>query len=245
MENNSVDTLINFFYLPSIDYTDGSLTGYGKAFHTPGNEFFVAGNFCENVAEEIVCYELADTFIPTHELGHCLGLLHTHPGSNGEENVVRPYDEYVETCEVNCEEAGDLLCDTEASISLKNHVIFDGNTCIYTSDETDECGYEYQPQIDNFMSYTHFECAGSFTSQQVDKMFTTIENNSIISQVMVNAGDLNDDLYINVVDAFILVEATLFQENITDLKLWLGDLNNDQILDINDILLLINIIIEE
>ena len=66
MENNSVDTLINFFYLPSIDYTDGSLTGYGKAFHTPGNEFFVAGNFCENVAEEIVCYELADTFIPTH-----------------------------------------------------------------------------------------------------------------------------------------------------------------------------------
>ena len=146
---------------------------------------------------------------------------------------------------MNCEEAGDLLCDTEASISLKNHVIFDGNTCIYTSDETDECGYEYQPQIDNFMSYTHFECAGSFTSQQVDKMFTTIENNSIISQVMVNAGDLNDDLYINVVDAFILVEATLFQENITDLKLWLGDLNNDQILDINDILLLINIIIEE
>ena len=245
MENNSVDTLINFFYLPSIDYTDGLLTGYGKAFNTPGNEFFVAGNFCEYVAEEIVCYELADTFIPTHELGHCLGLLHTHPGSNGEENVIRPNDANIENCEVNCGEAGDLLCDTEASISLKNSVIFDGNTCIYTSDETDECGYEYQPQLDNFMSYTHFECAGSFTPEQVDKMFNTIENNSIISQVIVNAGDLNDDLNINVIDAFILVEAILYQENITDIKLWLGDLNNDEILDINDILLLINMIIEE
>ena len=244
MENNSVDTLINFFYLPNIDYTEGSMTGYGFAFNTPGNELFIAGNECKYVADDIVCYDLADTFIPTHELGHCLGLLHTHPGSNGEEHVIRSHDEQIETCEVNCEEAGDLLCDTEASISLRNRVMFDGNTCTYTSDETDQCGYEYQPQVDNFMSYTHFGCAGSFTSQQVNKMFNTIENNNVISQVIVDIGDINDDLSINVVDAIILVDVILYENNITDLSLWLGDLNNDELLDVNDVVSLISIILE-
>ena len=111
------------------------------------------------------------------------------------------------------------------------------------SDEIDSCGYSYNPQIDNFMSYTHFECAENFTNQQVDKMFYSIENT--LPQIIVPIGDLNDDLEINVLDALILLNAILSNENISDLHLWLGDINNDISLDVMDIILLINIILEE
>ena len=161
MQSESVDTLMNLFYLPSIDYTEGDLTGYGQAFNTPGNELLVAGNECKYVAGNLTCYDLASTFIPIHELGHCLGLFHPHR-SYGEEHVIRE-DENDDTCEANCSDSGDFLCDTEASNSLKDDVIYDGTNCSYDLVEFDECNYVYEPQIDNFMSYTHFECGNSFT----------------------------------------------------------------------------------
>ena len=244
MQNNSIDSLINFYYLPNIDYSGGGLTGYGQAFNTPGNELFVAGNECSYIEENIACYDLANTFIPIHELGHCLGLLHTHPGSHGEENVIRNDDESSDTCEVNCEISADLLCDTEASTVLKNKVTFDGYDCTYIENEVDSCGYAYEPQIDNYMSYTHFECANAFTQEQIDKMFLSIEHNNMISQTNIEIGDMNDDLTINVLDALILVNTILYTQNISDLYLWLGDINNDTTIDIVDIILLINIILD-
>ena len=161
MQNHSKDEFMNFFYLPNIDYTEGGFTGYGQAFNTPGNEFFVAGNECKYVAGNLECYDLASTFIPIHELGHCLGLFHPHR-SYGEEHVIRE-DENDDTCEANCSDSGDFLCDTEASNSIRDDVLFDGLDCFYDLVENDECGYIYTPQIDNFMSYTHFECGDAFT----------------------------------------------------------------------------------
>ena len=243
MRSHSIDSLINFYYLPNIDYTAGTLTGYGQAFNTPGNELFVAGYECIETGGNTECYDLANTFIPIHELGHCLGLFHTHVSTYGDEHVIRPNDENGDSCEVNCENAGDLLCDTEASVVLKNKVTYNNNDCSYISDEIDSCDYSYNPQIDNFMSYTHFECAENFTNQQIDKMFYSIEN--ILPQIIISIGDLNDDLEINVLDALILLNAILANENISDLHLWLGDINNDISLDVMDIILLINIILEE
>jgi len=245
MQSQSIDSLINFYYLPNIDYTAGNLTGYGQAFNTPGNELFIAGYECVDIGENIECYDLANTFIPIHELGHCLGLFHTHVGTYGYEHVIRLDDEINDLCEVNCENSGDLLCDTEASVVLKNKVTYDENNCSYISDEVDPCGYTYNPQINNFMSYTHFECAGRFTNQQIDKMFDSIENDNILSQVVISIGDLNDDLEINVLDVLILVNTLLSNEDIPDLYLWLGDINNDTLIDITDVILLINIILEE
>ena len=243
MQSHTVDTLINFYYLPNIDYTNGTLTGYGQAFNTPGNELFVAGNECKYVGAELVCYDLANTFIPIHELGHCLGLFHPHTITYGEEHVIRPNDD-TESCEVNCETTGDLLCDTEASNSLKNDVLYNGSECSYELIELDTCGYVYQPQINNFMSYTHFDCANAFTPEQVNKMFDKIENDQIIAQTLIKTGDMNDDSIVNVIDAIILVNTILYDENISDLYLWIGDLNNDLTIDIIDVVLIINIILE-
>ena len=132
MQNNSIDSLINFYYLPNIDYSGSGLTGYGQAFNTPGNELFVAGNECNYIEESIACYDLANTFIPIHELGHCLGLYHPHSNTYGYENVIRPNNEYiVPPCEINCDYTGDFLCDTEATLNIKNDVSYDGYNCFY------------------------------------------------------------------------------------------------------------------
>ena len=243
MQMHSVDSLINFYYLPNIDYTDGPLNGYGQAFNTPGNELFIAGNESMYAGNELLIYDLANTFIPIHELGHCFGLLHPHSITYGIENVIRE-DDIADSCEVNCEFSGDKLCDTEASNSLKNDVYYDGYNCLYELIELDTCGYTYEPQINNFMGYTHFECATTFTPGQIDKMFNIIENNNVISQTMINLGDMNDDSVMNIQDILILINIVLSIQDISDLHLWLGDINNDITINILDIILLANIILE-
>ena len=241
MQSHSIDKYMNLYYLPNINYTAGSITGYGQAFNTPGNEMFVAGNECRYVGEELVCFDLADTFIPTHELGHCFGLLHTHSTSGGDEHVIR--DDSMEACELNCDSSGDLLCDTEATESLKNDVSFDGEECYYNASDTDPCGLEYQPQIDNFMSYTHLECGTAFTEQQVNLMYYNIKNNTVVSKTVVLEGDLNDDSQINVLDAIAIVNIILSSDQLSDFDFWMGDVNNDQVINVLDIVELINLIL--
>ena len=241
MQNHSESRFMNFFYLPNIDYTQGDLTGYGQAFNTPGNEFFVAGNECKYVAGNLECYDLASTFIPIHELGHCLGLFHPHR-SYGEEHVIRE-DENDDSCEVNCYDSGDFLCDTEASNSIKDDVIFDGLDCSYDLIENDACDYVYTPQIDNFMSYTHFECAHAFTPEQVQKMYNNIYNDIVVKKTIVKLGDLNDDSLLNVIDAINLVDIIMSSEQTSDFNLWVGDLNDDLDINILDIVELINLIL--
>ena len=241
MQNHSENKFMNFFYLPNIDYTGGDFTGYGQAFNTPGNEFFVAGNECKYVAGNLECYDLASTFIPIHELGHCFGLLHTHR-SIGEEHVIRE-GENDESCEVNCYDTGDFLCDTEATNSIRDDVLFDGLDCSYDLVENDECGYTYTPQIDNFMSYTHFECAYAFTQEQIDIIYDNIQNDIVVSKTVVFLGDLNDDLTLNVLDAVALVDIIMSTQEISDFNLWIGDLNNDLEINVLDIVELINLIL--
>ena len=138
-----------------------------------------------------------------------------------------------------------MLCDTDASTNIKNDVIFDGYECLFDTSETDSCDYIYHPQIDNFMSYTHFECGVSFTQGQVDKMFNKIETDPVVSSTIIDIGDLNDDLSINILDALTLVNTILSNNSPPpDLYLWLGDINNDILLDVLDIILLINIILD-
>jgi len=241
MQNHSEGQFMNFFYLPHIDYTGGGFTGYGQAFNTPGNEFLVAGNECKYVAGNLECYDLASTFIPIHELGHCFGLLHTHK-SIGEEHVIRENGND-DSCEVNCYDTGDFLCDTDASNSIRDDVLFNGLDCSYDLVENDECGYIYTPQIDNFMSYTHFECAHTFTQQQIDIAYDNIQNNIVVSKTVVSLGDLNDDSTLNVLDAIGLVNIIMSTEEISDFNLWIGDLNNDLGINVLDIVELINLIL--
>lgn len=89
-----------------------------------------------------------------HEIGHMLGLNHTHDG------VIEP--ELVDGS--NCTIGGDMLCDTPAdpNLATPGYVI---QPCQYVGTVTDANGDLYTPLLNNVMSYS--PCvADSLTPQQ-------------------------------------------------------------------------------
>jgi PKD repeat protein len=100
----------------------------------------------------------------THEVGHYLGLYHTHETAFGEEAVNGS----------DCLYEGDLLCDTPADPRLGTNI--DGGGCVYIGNETDENGNSYTPHVSNIMSYSRKECRFEFTEDQQDKVMWTLEN---------------------------------------------------------------------
>ena len=90
----------------------------------------------------------------SHEMGHSLGLLHTHHNigqftTTGEELVDQDANPG------NCEIAGDCICDTPADPDLRLVNVYDGNECIYVGTEDDSQYNLYDPLMDNIMSYVN------------------------------------------------------------------------------------------
>lgn len=100
-----------------------------------------------------------DSELHVHEMGHVLGLFHTHsPG----ELVDRS----------NCKVAGDLCCDTPAEPELGGHNVDDD--CVYFGSEVDKNGLSYDPLVGNYMSYASF-CYDFFTEDQIERMSFFVE----------------------------------------------------------------------
>ena len=167
------------FYISNIKYINNSsrfnLTTYSKAnslyaeHHTTDavNVYFVNyavgscgfANFPWSSNKYMVLKNTCATNTSTfaHEMGHYLGLLHTHDTNNGEELVER----------VNCENTGDLLCGTEADPKLSGKV---NSSCQYTGTDVDAQGNRYHPNANNLMSYSRKTCRNQFSSDQVSRM---------------------------------------------------------------------------
>ncbi len=104
-----------------------------------------------------------------HELGHCLGLLHTFSASYGEERVARSG-----SCK-NCVLTGDLLCDTQADRDLPESSI-SASTCAYSGGMTDSCGDAYLMEEANIMTYGRRACRTEFTAGQQGRFLTYLLN---------------------------------------------------------------------
>ncbi len=87
-----------------------------------------------------------------HELGHYMGVMHTHGGSS---------DELVDGS--NCSFEGDYLCDTPADPGLSGLV---DTACVYTGTAVDLNNMAYQPDVTNIMSYSRKVCRTSFSPMQ-------------------------------------------------------------------------------
>jgi|GEM_PF-6287431 len=98
-----------------------------------------------------------------HELGHVLGLYHTHETAFGVENVARSGPRK------NCITAGDGFCDTPADPDLIYAVRHTG--CLYIRNYVDAFGETYVPATNNYMSYTPPHCMTKFTNRQDIKAF--------------------------------------------------------------------------
>jgi len=111
------------------------------------------------------CFTNGTTF--PHEVGHFLGLYHTHGTSNCGELT----DELVDGS--NCDTRGDDVCDTPADpnllgIDCDRYVV--NSSCEYTGTETDANGDAFNPDTRNIMSYSRKACREGFSIGQLDRV---------------------------------------------------------------------------
>ena len=91
-----------------------------------------------------------------HEFGHFFGLQHTFGNSPMEASTLEKTDAS------NCKTEGDFICDTPADPCG----YIDCCNCLYIG-LSDKKKHDYQPHINNYMSYYKSECKNTFTKEQL------------------------------------------------------------------------------
>jgi hypothetical protein len=137
-----------------------------------------------------------------HEVGHWLGLQHTHlfhgipclkePVSRGVFwSACPPF--YSRHCEIR----GDALCDTPADPNLSQHSDDIRPDCSWFINIRDDRGDFYEPDTRNYMSYSKNTCRNNFTWQQRAVMLRGIMLRGINNQTgFFHVGTPNDfDIY--------------------------------------------------
>lgn len=112
-----------------------------------------------------------------HEMGHCLGLWHTHHGTVQESgsdcnnsNSVDPNQcpECVDHRNNTGQLCGDYVEDTPADNNIGYRV---NSSCMFIGSDVDPCsGLAYSPDPTNIMSYTIPACMSKFTVKQGERM---------------------------------------------------------------------------
>lgn len=100
---------------------------------------------------------LAEGKVLAHEMGHYLGLFHPFEGGCTGTNAN------------DCMSKGDMCCDVPAVAADVNGGCNSVNTCFesYSSNPPD--------QKENYMDYSYPSCKNTFTADQADVMYTTLE----------------------------------------------------------------------
>lgn len=133
----------------------GSVEGSG------GNAYDIPSSKCSIVASTPFNFE--------HEMGHCLGLLHTFETALGTECPDGS----------NCGGDGDLICDTAADFGGSEDT---SPGCTYTGTQTIDCNggtFNYNPPTTNVMSYWS-GCYSNFTPNQGTRMRNTIDGTAFL-----------------------------------------------------------------
>lgn len=172
--------------------TQGALSYAGGI---PSNYFVIRGQFAPYTG---IPHGLTSTV--SHEMGHCLGLYHTHESVFCRELVNGS----------NCTTCGDLVCDTEADHSQTVSAIFIKENCEYNWDSIyhyhitdtnpnslwgnrlfDANGDTLNPNKSNFMSYTWIQCLQEFSQGQTERMKYFIYNEPILTNCTTSINNIS------------------------------------------------------
>jgi hypothetical protein len=161
--------------------------GGGTAFN-PGNPTLpsVAAQEVVIWGQTTLCefpfFPVGDRFVQvphvlSHELGHCLGLLHPHETFP-----------CADLTGVNCTTCGDLLCETQPSEKLRfcvnqncERVSHTFNCNPFYPNDTYVPNPNTDPDLDNIMAYTNFyACSPIFVAEQNNRMKATLQNHPLL-----------------------------------------------------------------
>ena len=129
----------------------------GCAENIPGTAYIIKGS-----------YWLYSTL--AHEMGHCLGLFHTHHGTSITEQFANTVPELVNGS--NSTWAGDYIADTDADPCIWNNGVYAG-----TSLNVDANNEQYHPDPLNMMCYSGNDYREKFSRYQIDRILNTISSN--------------------------------------------------------------------
>jgi hypothetical protein len=146
LNSRNIPDVLNIYFINKVLNDDEFLCGYAR-FPWVEDEYIVVANSCAINGSTVA-----------HEVGHFLGLLHTHETIRGIELADGS----------NCQFRGDEICDTPADPRLGTRNV-DIN-CNYTGNERDINNDPYDPDPTNIMSYSRKACRTSFTEEQTVRM---------------------------------------------------------------------------
>lgn len=139
LTNHFTPNVLNLYFANTVSLNQTAVCGYSWYPGGP-DAAFISGSCATNGST------LA------HEIGHYMGLIHTHGGSS---------DELVDGS--NCSTEGDLICDTPADPGLSGLV---DTLCVYTGTALDANNQPYAPDPANIMSYSRKVCRTMFSPTQ-------------------------------------------------------------------------------
>ncbi len=147
-----VPNVINVYAFGTVSANGSSLAGY---------------SYLPPSADRIVLSKaggtLFDSKVFIHEMGHYMGLYHTHGKTNNGTT-----DELVNGS--NCLTAGDDVCDTPADPNLLTST---NSSCVYLGTLRDLNNQVYVPDVHNHMSYAPKSCRNHFSIGQMNRMAYT------------------------------------------------------------------------
>jgi hypothetical protein len=183
-ETNISFSLLDSEYITSNSYNNVNPSNYTKTFklnpHSNAVDIYVfskgdslgpyAGiaEYIPSTAFVVRNMTTAQTTTIAHEMGHCLGLYHTHHGTSQDEQSSSTIPELVDGS--NSSYAGDYITDTPADPCTWN------SNGTYRDELVDENGDHYNPDPFNIMSYSQGRTV--FTEKQVERIVKTFKKTS-------------------------------------------------------------------